>query len=51
MGNIFFALPDGSYILSENGTETLYGEAYRIRNGILELVCVNGNSIELSKLY
>ena len=51
MGNTFFALPDGSYILSENGAETLYGEAYRIRNGILELVCVNGESIELNKLY
>ncbi len=51
MGNTFFALPDGSYILSENGMETLYGEAYRIRNGILELVCVNGKSMELSKLY
>ena len=51
MGNTFFALPDGSYILSENGMETLYGEAYRIRNGILELVCVNGNSMELSMLY
>ena len=51
MGNTFFALPDGSYILSENGYETLHGEAYRIRNGILELVCVNGESIELNLLY
>lgn len=51
MGNTFFALPDGSYILIQDGSETLFGEAYRIRNGILELVCVNGQSIEMKKLY
>lgn len=51
MGNTFFALPDGSYILSEDGCETLFGEAYRIRNGILELVCINEESVELNQLY
>ncbi len=51
MGNTFFALPDGSYILSEDGTETLFGEAYRIRNGILERVCVDGEYVELENLY
>lgn len=50
MGRSFCALPDGSYILSENGKETLFGEAYRIRNGILEQICVNGKSLELNKL-
>ena len=51
MGHTFFALPDGSYILSENGQELLFGEAYRIRNGILEQVCINGKSVNLAKLY
>ncbi len=51
MGNTFFALPDGSYILSQDGTETLYGEAYRIRNGILELICVNDKSVEMKQLF
>ncbi len=51
MGNTFFALPDGSYILSEDGKEILFGEAYRIRNGILEQVCVSEESIAMEILY
>ena len=51
MGHTFFALPDGSYILCDEDGETLFGEAYRIRNSILELVCVNRESINLSTLY
>ena len=50
MGHTFFALRDGSYILCEDGEETLYGEAYRIRNGILELICVEDESVSLSNL-
>lgn len=50
-GHSFFALPDGSYILiDENGAETLFGEAYRIRNGILELICMDGESIDLDRV-
>jgi peptidase E len=33
MGHTFFALVDGSYLLVEDGTTTLYGEAYRIADG------------------
>lgn len=47
----FFALRDGSYILVEDGKETLFGEAYRIRNGILELICVDDASVNLEKLF
>ena len=36
------AINDGSYITIENGTEILYGEAYRIKNGNLEMICRNG---------
>jgi len=50
MGHTFFALRDGSYILSEDGEETLYGEAYRIRNGILELICVEDEWVSLEEL-
>lgn len=50
-GHSFFALPDGSYIhIAEDGRETLFGEAYRIRNGILEQICIDGNSIPLEDL-
>lgn len=51
MGNTFFALPDGSYILCDEDGEVLFGEAYRIRNGILELICVNGQSVDMQNLY
>lgn len=51
MGNTFFALPDGSYILCDENSETLFGEAYRIRNGILEQICVDGKCVDLSLLY
>ena len=50
-GKTFFALPDGSYILSKDGKEYLLGEAYRIHNGILEQVCINGHIVEMDKLY
>lgn len=46
-GREFYALPDGSYILSENGTETLYGEAYRIKDGEITLICSNNESLVL----
>lgn len=46
-GREFCALPDGSYILSENGTETLYGEAYRIKDGEITLICNNNESLVL----
>lgn len=39
MGKQFIALVDGSYILCENGVETIYGEAYRIADGAIEKIC------------
>lgn len=50
MGRTFYALRDGSYILIEDGEETLFGEAYRIRNGILELICVEDECVDLSEM-
>lgn len=41
------ALNNGSYILIENGAETLYGEAYLIKDGAIKQICEHGNSIEL----
>lgn len=43
----FYALNDGSYILSENGIETLYGEAYRIKDGQISMICGNEESVIL----
>ena len=49
IGREFYALCDGSYILSENGTETLYGEAYLIKEGRLEKICETNQSLVLKK--
>lgn len=43
------AMTDGSYITIENGTETLYGEAYRIKNGNLEMICRDGEVFVLKE--
>ena len=42
VGRQFIALVDGSYILCENGTETIYGEAYRIADGAIEKINEEG---------
>lgn len=45
--HMFFALPDGSYILSIEGRETLYGEAYLIHDGIMEQISEEGDILPL----
>lgn len=50
MGHTFFALPDGSYFYITDDNTILCGEAYRIRNGILELLTVSGEEAELSDI-
>lgn len=39
MGRKFLVLPDGSYLMIENGKETVFGEAYQIADGIVEKIC------------
>lgn len=43
------ALNDGSYIVLENGAETLYGEARRIQNGKVEMICKDGETLRLKE--
>lgn len=38
-GHVFYAIPDGSFLLGKNGRETLHGEAYEIREGQMRQVC------------
>lgn len=47
IGRKFYALNDGSYILSENGMETLYGEAYLIKDGTIRKICTHGSTVLL----
>ena len=46
----FYALPDGSYFYIHDGDTLLCGEAYRIRNGILELLTLEGETHSLDLL-
>ena len=41
------AMNDGSYIMIEDGTVVLYGEAYLIKDGCKEQICKNGESVIL----
>lgn len=47
MGHEFIALNDGSYILIDGGHETLYGEAYRIKDGQISQICKDNEWIVL----
>ena len=47
MGHEIIALNNGSFIVGENGKHTLYGEAYRIKDGKMEQICQHGMSVGL----
>lgn len=47
MGREFIALNDGSFIVIEDEVETLYGEAYLIKDGAITLICNNNEAIQL----
>lgn len=47
VGREFLALPDGSYVLSEYGRETLYGEGWRVADGCIEQICADGEELRL----
>ncbi len=48
LGRTFYAIPDGSFLLGQNGHETLFGEAHRIRDGRMEQVCRENEALALS---
>lgn len=47
MGKEFLCLVDGSYVYCENGHETLYGEAYLIKDGELSQICWDNEYVVL----
>lgn len=47
VGRKFYALVDGSYILSCDGRERLFGEAYLIENGQLQKISSEGDVLPL----
>ena len=46
-GREFLAIPDGSYLLVENGVTTLWGEGWRIANGEMTRICCDGAALRL----
>ena len=46
-GREFIALIDGSYVMRRDDHYTLWGEGYRIRDGAMTQICVNGEHISL----
>lgn len=49
-GRTFIALCDGSYVLSEDGRETIYGEAYQIQDGRIRQLTGEGEALGLQKI-
>lgn len=45
IGRKFLVLPDGSYLLSLDGTESVWGEAYQIADGIISKICGENEKI------
>ncbi|MDO4321877.1 MAG: Type 1 glutamine amidotransferase-like domain-containing protein [Lachnospiraceae bacterium] len=43
-GRCFLALPDGSYLMIQDGAETIWGEAYRVSEGTITRICEDGSS-------
>ena len=50
MGKTFYALPDGSYFYIDEDQTLLCGKAWRIRNGILERLTKDGDTLDISQI-
>lgn len=48
MGHEFYALEDGSYVRCDKQGEVLYGNAYRIADGVMRQVCRDGEAVTLN---
>ena len=46
----FYALPDGSYFYIDEDQTLLCGKAWRIRNGILEKLTEDGDTLDISQI-
>ena len=46
-GRTLYALVDGSYVLCDGRRQILFGEAWRIRDGVITKICEKGQRIEL----
>lgn len=49
MDHVFYALPDGSFVLTDGLEAWVFGESRRLHNGILELLTLEGEYRNLSE--
>ena len=45
MGECFYSLVDGTYLLIEDGMTLLYGEAWRLQDGVMEQISEKGDIV------
>jgi len=50
MGNTFFALPDNSYFYQDEESLLLFGEGYRLRDGVMEQICETDQCLDMAEL-
>ena len=48
-GRRFYAIPDGSYVVVKGGVHTLWGEGYRLADGVLTPICAENETLVLGK--
>ena len=46
-GHVFYAIPDGTYLYIEEDKEELRGEAYRIKDGKMEIFCKENETVRM----
>ena len=44
-------LTDKSYVVEENGIQTLYGEAYVFENGKITKICENNKKLDITNMF
>lgn len=49
MGECFYVFVDGTYLLIEDGQTTLYGEAYRLADGVMEKISEPGDIVVIEE--
>jgi len=47
MGRRFLCIPDGSYVLIQNGQSVLYGQGWLAKDGTITEICRNGETLPL----
>ena len=48
-GEGFYVFPDGTYLLIADGQTTLFGEAYRLSDGVMERISESGDIVAMEE--